>query len=73
MHPSNLTLEPLSDNANNLHTSGTPNDVDIEDSIEDSQEESLSSQATLDLLLYRDIDAHMQEPLLLREPSPVSE
>jgi hypothetical protein len=47
MHP----LEPLLDDTNNLYTSGTPADIDIGDSTEDSQGESPSSRATLDILL----------------------
>jgi hypothetical protein len=66
-------LEPLPDDANNLYTSGNPVDINMQDSMEDSQGESLSSRATLDILLYRDTDAYMQEPPVLREPSPVSE
>jgi hypothetical protein len=58
MHPP----EPLPNNANNLYTSGTPKDIDIRDSMKDSQGESLSSRATLDILLYRDTNAYMQEP-----------
>jgi hypothetical protein len=74
VHP----LEPLSNNVtlddtDNLYTSRTPKDTDIGDSIEDSQRESLSSRATLDILLYRDTDTYMQEPPLPREPSPISE
>jgi hypothetical protein len=73
MHPP----EPLPDDAtindaNNLYTSRTPVDIDMGDSTEDSQGESPSSRATLDILLYRDTDAYMQELPLLRELSPVS-
>jgi hypothetical protein len=66
--PNNATLN----DANNLYTSGTPMDINMGDSTEDSQGESPSSQATLDILLYRDTNTYMQEPLLLIEPSPVS-
>jgi hypothetical protein len=65
-------LEPLPDDTNYLYTSGTPTNVDMEEGQEDSQGTSLSSQATLDILLYRDTDAYMQKPLMPREPSPVS-
>jgi hypothetical protein len=34
MHPSDPMLKPLPDNANNLYTSRTPADIDMEDSIE---------------------------------------
>jgi hypothetical protein len=76
--PSVYPPEPLPNNAilnddNNLYTSRTPTDTNMRDSIKDSQGESLSSRATLDILLYRDTDAYMQEPPLLREPSPISE
>jgi hypothetical protein len=71
--PSLCPLESLPNDANNLYTSGTPKDIDIEDSTEDSQGESPSSRATLDILLYGDIDAYMQEPPVLREPSSISE
>jgi hypothetical protein len=54
--------EPLSDDANDLHTSRDPMDVDMQDSTKDSQGTSLSSRATLDILLYGDTDTHMQEP-----------
>jgi hypothetical protein len=73
MHPPVPVAEPLPDNVDDLYTSRTPVDINMEDSIEDSQGESLSSRATLDILLYGDTDAYMQEPPLLREPSPVSE
>jgi hypothetical protein len=36
VHPLELAPEPLLDDANNLHTSGTPHDIDMEDSIEDN-------------------------------------
>jgi hypothetical protein len=72
VHPPDPASEPLPNNAHDLHTSEIPNDVNIEDSIEDSQGESPSSQATLDILLYKDTDTYMQEPPMLREPSPVS-
>jgi hypothetical protein len=65
-------LEPLPNDANDLYTSGTPKDIDMGDSTEDSQGESLSSRATLDILLYGDTDTYMQEPPMLREPSPIS-
>jgi hypothetical protein len=51
--------EPLPNDANNLYTSGNPMGIDMQDSMEDSQGESLSSRATLDILLYRDTDAYM--------------
>jgi hypothetical protein len=65
--------EPLPDDANNLYPSRDPMDVDMQDSMEDSQGESPSSRATLDILLYRDTDAYMQEPPMPKSPSPVSE
>jgi hypothetical protein len=34
MHPLDPVPEPLPDNANNLYTSGTPADIDMEDSTE---------------------------------------
>src|SRR5205807_336812 len=72
VQPLDLALEPLPNNANDLYTSGTPADINMEDSMEDSQGESLSSQATLDILFHRDTDTYMQEPPMPREPSPVS-
>jgi hypothetical protein len=45
----------------------------MRDSIEDSQGESLSSRATLDILLYEDTNTYMQEPPMPREPSPIPE
>jgi hypothetical protein len=51
--------EPLPNDANDLYTSRTPKDINIEDSTEDSQGESPSSRATLDILLYRDTDTYM--------------
>jgi hypothetical protein len=73
MHPPVPTAEPLPNNVDDLYTSVTPADINMGDSTEDSQGESLSSRATLDILLYGDTDAYMQEPPLLREPSSVSE
>jgi hypothetical protein len=73
MYPPVPTAEPLPDDANYLHTSGTPTDIDMKGDQEDSQRTSPSSWAILDILLYGDTDAYMQEPPLPREPSPVSE
>jgi hypothetical protein len=73
MPPLAPPLEPLPNNADNLYTSGTPKDINMEDGTQDSQGESLSSRATLDILLYRDTNVYMQEPPMLKEPLPVSE
>jgi hypothetical protein len=71
--PHHIPPKPLPDDANNLYTSRNPMDVDMQDSMEDSQGESPSSRATLNILLYRDTNTHMQEPLMPQSPSPVSE
>jgi hypothetical protein len=43
VHPSDPVPEPFPDNAYNLYTSRISNDINKEDSMEDSQGESLSS------------------------------
>jgi hypothetical protein len=59
MHPPVPLAEPLLNDANNHYTSGNPMDINMQDSMEDSQEESPSSRAMLDILLYGDNDAYM--------------
>jgi hypothetical protein len=59
-----------------LHTTRTTNNTDMQVDKKGSQGESLSTGAILHrpmpLLLSRDTDAYMQEPLMLDKPSPVS-
>jgi hypothetical protein len=65
--------DPLPDDANYLHTSRDPINVDMQNSMEDSQGISPSSRATLDILLYGDTNIYIQEPPMPQSPSPVSE